>query len=51
MLAPEIYSREIALLFSVANSKQEFYALLISKGGVRGDMESETHAKNLLVFI
>ena len=36
-----------APLFSVANSKQEFYALLITKGDVRGDVESEKYAKNL----
>ncbi len=51
MLAPEIYSREITHLFSVANSKQEFYALLISMRGVRVEVKSETHAKNLLDFI
>ncbi len=33
--------REIAPLFSVANSKQEFQALLITKGGVRGDVGGE----------
>jgi hypothetical protein len=37
--------------FSVANSKQEFWALLITKGGVRGDVGSEKHGKNLLAFI
>ncbi len=47
---PKIY-REIALLFSVANSNQEFYALLITMGGVRDDVGSEKHAKNLQVFI
>jgi hypothetical protein len=30
-------------LFSVANSKQEFEALLITKGGVRGDVGSEKY--------
>ncbi len=37
--------REIAPLFSVANSKQEFEALLITKGDVRGDVK--VHAKKL----
>ncbi len=37
--------KEIAPLFSVANSKQEFYALLITKGGVRSDVGSEKHAQ------
>jgi hypothetical protein len=37
--------REIAPLFSVANSKQEFQALLITKGGVRDDVGNEKHAK------
>jgi hypothetical protein len=36
----EIY-REIAPRFSVVNSKQEFWALLITKRGVRGDGGSE----------
>ena len=35
--------REIAPLFSVANSKQEFQALFITKGVVRGDVGSEKH--------
>jgi hypothetical protein len=35
--------KKIAPFFSVANSKQEFWALLI----VRGDVGSEKHAKNL----
>jgi hypothetical protein len=40
--------RESAPLFGVANSKQEFYALLITKGGVWGNVGgSEKHAKNL----
>jgi hypothetical protein len=41
--------REIAPLFSVANSKQELQALpvLITKGGVSSDAGSERHAKNL----
>ncbi len=43
-------SREIAPLFSVANSKQEFQALLIAEGGVRGDVGGEKHAKNFCVF-
>ncbi len=43
--------REIAPLFSVANSKQDYCALLISMRGVEGEVKSETHAKNVLVFI
>jgi hypothetical protein len=31
-----IYCREIAPLFSIANFKQQFWALLITKGGVTG---------------
>jgi hypothetical protein len=34
-------------LFSVANSMQEFLALHITKGGVRGDVGSKKHTKNL----
>jgi hypothetical protein len=34
-------------LFSVANSKQVFQALLITNGGVRDDVGSEKHDKNL----
>jgi hypothetical protein len=33
--------KKIAPFFSVANSKEEFWALLITKGGVRGDVGSE----------
>jgi hypothetical protein len=41
--------REIAPLFSVANSKQELSALPvpITKVGVSGDVRSEKYAKNL----
>jgi hypothetical protein len=38
----------MAPLFSVANSKQEFEALLITIGGVRGDIGSGKHTKNFL---
>ncbi len=38
-------------LFSVANSKQVFQALLITNGGVRDDVGSEKHDKNLWIFI
>jgi hypothetical protein len=38
--------KKIAPFFCVANSKQEFWALLITKGGVRGDVGTEKHAKN-----
>jgi hypothetical protein len=34
-------------LFSVANSKQEFKAPHITKGGVKGDVGSVKHPKNL----
>jgi hypothetical protein len=44
--APAPY-KDIAPLFSVANSKQEFQALLITKGSVRGDAGNEKYAKNL----
>ncbi len=39
--------REIAPLSGVANSKQQFWATLITKDGVRGDVGSEKNAKNL----
>jgi hypothetical protein len=39
--------KKIAPFFSAANFKQEFRALLITKGGVRGDVGSEKHPKNL----
>jgi hypothetical protein len=41
--------REIAPLFSVPNSKPEFQkyrTLLITKGGVRGEVGSEKHVRN-----
>ncbi len=42
---------EITPIFCIANSQKEFYALLITKGDVRGVVGSEKHVVNFYVFI